>query len=271
MDKNICTSCGTENEAQYKYCKNCGSEVAPAQKQPESQFVNETDFAEATHEYNFKRLPKGIVTDNISGISSDEIAFFIGKKAYDILPKFSKMELSNSKVSWCWPAAILGYIFGPLGAAFWFFYRKMYKPACILSIIGAALTIVTTVLTGGIELDISALYNALTSGDLQAYMDSIGSVSPQNAVLTTISNLIDSTASILSCILCGMFSFHIYKEHCVRKINEYRVIQADKRYYKLGLASIGGVSGGMATLGVIIMILVSNVATMISTLFGMII
>ena len=27
MNKNICSSCGTENEPEYKYCKNCGGKL----------------------------------------------------------------------------------------------------------------------------------------------------------------------------------------------------------------------------------------------------
>ena len=52
----------------------------------------------------------------------------------------------------------------------------------------------------------------------------------------------------------------------VVKINDYKAVQADNRYYKIGLASIGGVSGGMAVLGIVIMILAGNLAEIITTL-----
>jgi hypothetical protein len=42
----------------------------------------------------------------------------------------------------------------------------------------------------------------------------------------------------------------------------------DSRFYKMGLASIGGVSGGMVALGIVIMIMVTNFAIIISTLTG---
>ena len=41
---------------------------------------------------------------------------------------------------------------------------------------------------------------------------------------------------------------------------------ADKRFYKMGLASIGGVSGGMVALGIVIMIMVSIFAAIITEL-----
>lgn len=265
-NKNICSSCGTENETEYKYCKNCGSELNAEAKSFEPK-IN-TEYKAAAPEQSFKEMPNGIIIDNISGVSSDEIALFIGKKAYNILPKFSKMELSNSKVSWCWPVAVLGYLFGPFGAAFWFFYRKMYKPAVILSVVGAVLTIIITLMTGGINFDFEAVMDALISGDMDAYASAIESVSPEETVFSAVAAIIENAASIASCILGGLFGFYIYKNHCIEKITTYRAIQADKRYYKMGLASIGGVSGGMATLGVVIMIMAENFATVIATLIN---
>ncbi len=264
-NKNICSSCGTENEAEYKYCKNCGNELTVEDPQPQPQTQANTEYKASSQEADFKRVPNGIILDNISGVPSEEVALFIGKKGYDILPKFSKMELSNSKVSWCWPVAVLGYLFGPFGAAFWFFYRKMYKPAAILSVIGAVLTIITTLMTGGINIDIDAVMDALMSGDMEAYASALESISPEETVFATIGGLIENAASIASCILCGIFGLYLYKNHCIEKITTYRAIQADKRYYKMGLASIGGVSGGMATFGVVIMIMSENFATVIAT------
>lgn len=270
-NKNICSSCGTENEAEYKYCKNCGNELMveePEQKSETNTDSNTNTEYTSSKEPNFKRVPNGIILDSISGIPSEEVALFIGKKGHDILPKFSKMELSNSKVSWCWPAAILGYLFGPLGAAFWFFYRKMYKPALILSVIGAVITVITTLMTGGIEIDLDAIMDALVEGNMEAYASALEQVSPKETVFSVVASIVENGASIISCVLGGLFGFYIYKNHCIEKITTYRAIQADKRYYKMGLAAIGGVSGGMAALGVFIMIMASNFATIIATLIN---
>ena len=98
MDKNICSSCGTENEPEYKYCKNCGTEIAIADTPPETKFTSNSDFNSAGAGYTPNKFQKGIIADNISGIPADEVAVFVGKKGYDILPKFSKMEMTNSKM-----------------------------------------------------------------------------------------------------------------------------------------------------------------------------
>lgn len=287
-NKNICSFCGTENEEEYKYCKNCGSEIVPAaneEKETENvkteEFVppqntaensdfnsNNATYTTASSGSNYKRFPNGIIADSISGVSSDEMALFIGKKAYTILPKFSKMELTGSKVSWTWPVAVLGYLFGPLGAAFWFFYRKMYKPAVILSLIGAVLTVITTIMTGSVDINIEVITEAIINGDVEGYTSALESISAEDTVFSVIAALIENVSSIATCVICGLFGLNIYKNHCAEKIISYRAVQADSRYYKLGLTAIGGVSGGMATLGVVIMLTVTNLASIISTLIG---
>ena len=267
-NKNICSSCGTENEKEYKYCKNCGEEiiVEKAEQQPHNN--DKYTYYQTTEEPNSKNYSNGFIMDNISGIPSEEIALFIGKKGYDILPKFSKMELSNSKVSWCWPVAILGYLFGPFGVAFWFFYRKMYKSAFVLTLIGAVVTIATTLMTGGINIDFDAIMNALAEGDTGAYSSALQALTPKETILSSVASIIENGVNIASCILCGLFGFYFYKKHCVEKIIAYREMGTDKRFYKMGLASIGGVSGGMVVLGIVIMIMVTNFATIIATLIG---
>ena len=98
MNKNICSSCGTENEPEYKFCKNCGNEIKEAQTPPETQFRPEPQ-AEPVKQQAYSKTPNGFILDNISGVPTDEVAFYVGKKAYKLLPKFSKMEFTGSKVS----------------------------------------------------------------------------------------------------------------------------------------------------------------------------
>lgn len=273
MEKNICTECGTENEVEYQYCKNCGAVLKSsnnfAKEETEEKTENYayTSQTQNTYSSNANSTQNGFIVDSINGIPKEEISIFIGQKAFKIMPKFSKMELAQTKVSWCWPAAVLGFLFGPLGAAFWFFYRKMYKPAVVLSVIGAVLTLITTVMTlGTSSVDMEAFLNAFSEGDFNA---AISSVDTSTSILTMVAELIDNAASISSGILCGLFGFYLYKEHCVNKIYAFRNVQADQRYYRLGLASVGGVSGGMLALGILIMLGVNYAANFIVTIAAM--
>ncbi len=262
--KYFCNECGTENEAEYKYCKNCGNKLFEEKENnaPETGSTNGGTY------FNDNRF----VVDTIDGIPSEEMAIFIGKKASDIMPKFTKMAISNSKISWCWPAALLGLFLGPLGAALWFFYRKMYKNAVILSVIGAITTIITSLLTFGTTSSAFQLFaDAFFSGDFEAAMNSLANADVPSTILDILAGLITDITDFLTFLLTGLFGYHLYKNHCAEKIHSFKTYQADQRYYRLGLSSIGGVSGGMLAVGIIIMITVENFVSIITAIASMII
>lgn len=289
MDKKICSECGTENESEYIYCKNCGTlltspaksaEAAePEKKEPETEFISQTP----PEPQNAPNQPpvynnsgngdtgytpnNGFVTD---GIPQEELALFIGKKSAVIMPKFIKMEITNSKVSWCWPAALLGFFFGPMGAALWFFYRKMYKTGALLAVIGAVVNIIVAALTFNTNsADFSFLYRSFLSGDLQTVINALSKIGDTTSVLDIIANVINNVADLAACILTGLFGYYTYKEHCIKAINNFRMNISDRRYYTMGLASVGGVSGGMLAVGIICIIVVTNLTSAVTAVLSL--
>ena len=311
MDNKICSECGTENEAKYIYCKNCGAPLVlkneKFQKQPENETADKAAGAPEFNGYSdantqpenntgadsygtaqeyggnqsessgggnsgfaqgvYSAEPSG-AQYGIDGIPAEDIAFFVGKKAGDILPKFTSMEFSGSKVSWCWPAALLGFFFGPMGAAIWFLYRKMYKIGALLLVLGAALTFFLAALSynpSAVQTD--DLFDAFTSGDIDLLDDLL---TGEETVLSRVADLIDMATGVACCILSGIFGFYAYKEHCVKAIRNYRMTGIDPRYYRIGLASVGGVSGGMVAVGIVCIIVASNISTLITYLMSLI-
>lgn len=291
MDKKICSECGTENESDYIYCKNCGTlltsptkpaEPAPAKAEPEHEFIAQTapepkaeqpSFQPAPPVYNTANGSAGYMPDSnpiTDGIPQEELALFIGKKSAVIMPKFIKMEITNSKVSWCWPAAVLGFLFGPMGAALWFFYRKMYKTGALFAVIGAVVNIIVAALTfNTASVDYTLLYRSILSGDLQSVLNAFSSIGNTSTLLDVIGNVISSAADLVTCILTGLYGYYLYKEHCIKTINNFRMSISDRRYYTMGLASIGGVSGGMLAVGIICIIVVSNLITAVTAVVSM--
>lgn len=248
MNKIICEKCGTENEEIYKYCKNCGNIL---KNESQNEQYNEKNRSEPYRNDEF--------VESFDGISSEEMSIFIGKKSEKILPKFSKMEITKSKVSWTWPAAILGYILGPMGSALWFFYRKMYKPALIFSLIGAVVMLTTGFMIQENTSDVTDdILNAFSLGNYSEIVEIIGDIgndiSPSQAVLNGLATVIEDFANIGSAIFAGLFGMNIYKKHCINKIKEYKNGQGDLRFYRLGLSAIGGCSGGMLAVGIVIML-----------------
>ncbi len=291
MDKKICSECGTENESDYIYCKNCGTLLAapakpaepePAKAEPEHEFIAQTapepkagqpSFQPAPPVYNTANGSAGYTPDSnpiTDGIPQEELALFIGKKSAVIMPKFIKMEITNSKVSWCWPVAILGFLFGPMGAALWFFYRKMYKTGALLAVIGAVVNIIVAALTfNTTSADYTLLYRSFLSGDMQSVLNAFSSIGSTSTLLDVIADVISSAADLVTCILTGLFGYYLYKEHCIKSINNFRMNISDRRYYTMGLASVGGVSGGMLAVGIICIVVVNNLTSAVTAVISM--
>ncbi len=274
MEKRVCPECKTENEVEYIYCKNCGVRLAHKQTQAENSKEKSAEantrtvdnFAGRRNDAGY--TPDNFIIDFIDGNPAEDVAAFVGKKAVVYLPKFSKMELSGSKVCWSWPAAVLGFLFGPLGAAIWFFYRKMYKIALILVAVGAILLSGLSLL--GLNPSADALLEeqpALdTYGTVTEFEDIFGEALENITPSYFLSSAISDIISVATMVIAGIFGVFAYKRFISEKIARYRNSNIDPRYYKLGLAAVGGTSGGMAALGVVIMLVLQTIIDSIPAL-----
>lgn len=281
-NKIICNSCGTENEEKYEFCKNCG---APLKREGEPQKDSSFEGASQGNGYAPPEPPpfeqnggyqntaytsdeNNPYPNTMEGIPVDEYAIFIGQKAPKYIPKLLNLEVTNTKISWHWPTAVLSFLFGPLGAAIWFFYRKLYKPAVILSLIGALLLVVNGIILAPTAKEV---FKAFTSPDALSKITSEDFVDDLEDITNPLSNLTDiinDAVNLGSAIICGMFTHYIYKKHIHKKITNYRLSSKDPRYYQLALASLGGTSGGMTALGIIVMLLAENIPLTIYMLYA---
>ena len=260
MNKNICSSCGTENEPEYKYCKNCGNEIIEAQTPPETEFKAEPQAEPVNQQQTYSKTPNGFILDNISGVPTEEVALFVGKKAYKLLPKFSKMEFTGSKISWCWPVAVLGYLFGPLGAAIWFFYRKMYK-------LGAIFMALSLLLTVGFNLlpPVQTLYNDMaewtekysvedadefTEEEIaQAYKEQQELIfgNPTGVILM----LTQGALSLALQLFIGFNANKWYYNHTITSIKKVKSEESDPQKQRLLYFKAGGCSVGATFLAIL--------------------
>lgn len=241
--KNICPVCGTENEEEYLFCKNCGAPLMnETEKHSEHTYDQGTNYAGGYSGGFYGQM----YPETMGGVPSTDIVLFVGKQADKICPKFAKMYITDTKTSWCWPVAILSFLFGPFGASFWLFYRKMYKIGAILAAIGTVTLGVLLFLDGkfGTPLDIGMT-------DVQTL-----SVYPPARLFT-------SAVSIACAVLCGLFGYYWYFKTACDRIIKYRSSGADMRYYQFALVSIGGTSGGMLALMLIIYIAVAKVLNLL--------
>lgn len=283
MANKVCTECKTENESEFIYCKNCGSSLKDSDKTAESsnstEFIgsentqsnsqNEFNYAENNRNFNsfnnnenFRNFQSNTQFNgySVNGIPAEDVSIFVGKKADLYIPKFIKMELANTKISWCWPAAILGLLIGPLGAALWFIYRKMYKIAGILLAIGFVVSCATSALTYNSNQDIvNNLLDALKTGEINIFINGINQFLDNGGIRYVISNGIENITSLATCIITGLLGHYAYRNHCVKKIISFRQSGIDQRYYKMGLAAVGGVSGGMLAAGIFSIAIINSI------------
>lgn len=288
MDKKICPECGTENEQEYIYCKNCGTPLDSKKAEPaenadgrfasdeNSQAGNQTAEEKAAEPqsgngyYGAPYTPYASSLYTIGGIPTEEAALFIGKKSAEITPKFIRMEITRSKVSWCWPAAILGFFFGPMGAALWFMYRKMYKIGTVLLAAGAVLTCVFGAMNYGTDSQtVKSIIDSIAGGAV-SLPNLIDEAARETTVLSVIASALESVTDLASGVLAGIFGLYAYKEYCVKSIINFRSNCQDSRYYKMGLASVGGVSGGMLAVGLVCIVVVNNAVSLVTALISMI-
>ena len=254
MDKNICRRCLTENEPEYTYCKNCG---APLTCEPESQPKNDYYSGQAyTHQHytqqTYTQTPPPSQTneytaesDTIDGIPMADIATFVGKKSNVIIPKFVRLQILGSKSAWCWPAAIWSFIMGPIGAAFWFIYRKMYKHAIIFALIAIVMSAVTYTVLPPTE----SVFNVnIEAADSVASLYEIFGGSTQLTLVDYVLSWVNTAVSMVTAIVSGIYGWHWYKQHAVDKIYSYRASNPDNKYYQFALCSMGGTSMGLAIL-----------------------
>lgn len=260
MNMRICEVCKTENEAEYKFCKNCGNKLEDSQ----------AEFYENKAEIRMEENPQETASEfNFGGVSGDELGAFVGKKQEELLPLFVKMTQSGRRVSWCWPGAILGFLLGPIGSAIWLFYRKMYKKAAIFSLLGVAVSFLVAVIdstyVGAFDEFYAAFLKVQNEAEADKIIESLGSAFPYDSlIMIFISGSITSAASICSGIFTGLYGLYWYKNHCIEKISAYRMLQADPRYYKMGLSAIGGTSGGMLAVGIIVYYVVGVLSSYIT-------
>lgn len=275
--KKFCPECKTENEEQFNFCKNCGTALDFKKEKLSGDFKTPEQFDPTAQ----KGSPMGNgMPEEIEGVQKREMLAFLGKDADKIYDKFLKMEYSGSKVSWCWPAFLLTAFLGFFGSAIWFFYRKMFKPAIAFVIAGTLVLGVQTALNfdNNIEVakDIVSSIESVFGGNMDSvanpelFFDEEGepAIGEPTGVLALISDILDTAETLVGGAVIAMFALHIYKKHAVEKIKEQREKHGETPYYLYTLSLSGGTSGGMLALGIIIFVVLSNLASAIPTFFA---
>lgn len=290
MNKRICEVCKTENEAHYEYCKNCGNQLGVVQKEKvysdpviqktqaqytpvspytSSQTNNVYTAKEQTYNNQYEIKAPSVkdtygITE-IDGVKTEDLAAYIGPNNNRIIKKFAKMELSGSKVSWCWPAALWGLL-GLCGVAMWFIYRKMYKLGIILLALGVLLDGVIAYVANGATNSFDNfvsefLFEGSSNsefGELEEIPEIENGNNINNDIVTKVALLLGDIVFLSGIAFGGVFGLYIYKKHATKRIKHYNLLNASQRYHQIGLMATGGTSAGFAVLALFVSLFLSE-------------
>lgn len=250
----FCVNCGTENKQDYKFCKNCGAELPDLEENYTPPVSASTEADDGGNE-------------KIYGVSKKHLKTFIGENHEKILSRFSGMELADSNVSWCWPAAVLGFFFGFFGISFWLFYRKMYKSALSSVLIGAVFYIVQAFFVYqsfvGLLPRLSELFDPafFESGNYQLFFQSLENALSTSVIGVNFANIFADIEKTLAVIFGGLFGLNLYKNHAIKEVTDILEEYSSNETLDMQLKKSGGVQGGMAFLGVVIMLIITSVTS----------
>ena len=288
-NKRICEVCKTENEAHYEYCKNCGNKLGEIQKEKvysepviqktQAQYTPVSPYAssqtnsaytpkeQTNYQYEIKapKIKDTYGITEIDGVKTEDLAAYIGPNNNRIINKFAKMELSGSKASWCWPAALWGLL-GLCGVAMWFIYRKMYKLGIILLALGVLLDGVIAYAGNGA---INSFDNFVSEflfegssnsefGELEEIPEIENGNNVNNDIVTKVALLLGDIVFLSGIAFGGVFGLYIYKKHTAKKIKRYNLLNASQRYHQIGLMATGGTSAGFAVLAFLVSLFLSE-------------
>ncbi|MDF2558054.1 MAG: hypothetical protein K0R71_1882 [Bacillales bacterium] len=188
MANNFCAKCGNPIEANQNFCANCGAQVGTFQSnlgeqtqtdqsqvnqnngQSQSNFDEPNNFVQQQFNQGYQNQYDNLYSQ---ATSDPDFMNFIGKNQYYYAEQFTKIKLTNSKVTWNWPA----FLFNVL----WFAYRKMYGYAAAVfgAIVLLSLTGIGSFLSFGVSLAAGIFGNSIYMKKYEEEMAISKTMSPE--------------------------------------------------------------------------------------------
>ncbi len=253
MDKIICQNCGTENEPDYIFCKQCAAELngdgqSTSRQAPPYQNVgyggqpygNQPPYGYAPFG---NQPPYGYYpyqTETIDGVKTEDVAAFIGSAAPTYIPKFAKMEMTRSTVSFNWLVALISIFVSPFFAACWFIHKRMNKIGLIIFAIVALAQGAYIVTVFPTILDL--LEKVAADGFSASVTDLVYIATRHNTAAMLASNAFNIVTYAVA-ILGGLFANHMYKSHIIKTVKSIKA--QNEQEYRAELIRRGGTKNAL--------------------------
>ena len=118
-----CKVCGTENNADYSYCKNCGAPLFGTEENRTygNPFAGSGGFAPSFTDYSE-------IEPQLLGVDTKKLEAYVGEKRHDsFMREFISSVRTGRKAFFNFVVALCGMLLGTVYSACWFFYRRMYR------------------------------------------------------------------------------------------------------------------------------------------------
>ncbi len=210
-----CSRCGTLNEQEYVYCKNCGTALE-TEKETNTPNINYTPI-------NYNTVPNSTITDyseiepEINGVDTKKIQAYVGPKNCDrIMQKFIMAFRTGKMVTgYNWIVFITGALLAFPFVSSWFFYRKMYKVGAILCAISIALTVAVTAIDFSKNAEyIKNEYNKVENYTAEEFLQYESDAIPTTSTAKTA----DAIIKFVLTVLLASTAWNIYYKQSLKNI-----------------------------------------------------
>ena len=225
-NKKVCINCGQENEPNYLYCVNCGSDLT----------LSEQNYNQ-NHEYTPPKFNMGgqrnfwsmadysQIEPTINDVDTKKIQNYVGDNSYNsFMQAFITIKRTGRKMFLNWPVVLLGILLGAPYAAAWFFYRKMYKIGLIISVAIMVLTMCSVAVNFNTYYKVAQkTYEVLEESGPEGVIyqfDGIVKEAEESPEATIANNVIDVVAYV-GIISVAVFANCIYLKDITKKIKKH--------------------------------------------------
>ncbi|MBQ7108177.1 MAG: DUF2628 domain-containing protein [Clostridia bacterium] len=217
-----CRFCGEELSLNEEVCHRCGRPQS-AQQFGANVFVD----------------PMGGVLPNedIDGVVAEDLRRYVAVNTPRYLPRFKAMN-QGKKRSWNWAAFLIPNV--------WFFYRKMYLPGVLFSLLLITVTLFLLPLSAVVS---TFPQEALSSTvRLAQYLaQNIEKIGALPLILAALSGVLELVVRIVA----GLTGDKLYKKSAVQNIKKIKESDTEDVPVELALARKGGVNPLMGIVGLL--------------------
>ena len=214
-----CKVCGTENNADYSYCKNCGAPLFGTEENRTygNPFAGSGGFAPSFTDYSE-------IEPQLLGVDTKKLEAYVGEKRHDsFMREFISSVRTGRKAFFNFVVALCGMLLGTVYSACWFFYRRMYRVGFAICAVVILLTALTTAVNyNEINTNAEKIYSQTASLSEKELYDYISNgTASESSSLRKATVRIANISKLLFISFLSVFASSIYLKSATNRIKKH--------------------------------------------------